>query len=439
MEQPAGVGTASWLPPVVLSSAIGAWACVYRAGSLERCAAKAGNANGLLKCALVEAQGDALLLGAWTLVAVVIPAASLLWLAVRPRPKPIDEKAVSKEATPRHAGACARSIEPPTTPEAVAPEANGHGINGEPLGKEEPEMADLASPSSRLTSKEKVMLNEEWMAVRDVLTANKFKSLKTLYGNLADLHEHVEISKLPSTIFRFWAARNGDIVKAEEMFRTHVAWRSHYNVEDRMKCWSLEVAEQQTERAKLVDQHKIHDILGNDRFGLPVYLFRWSVFDIDGAERHLGRDLVMQIIIGIHEHVAEELRKCAKNRFVPGALFVWDIGDYGVHGVPNYWGRMWALVNSLPHIAKLLEANYPEIVRKIIVVRSGVATQLLYKAAVPFMPKGTLRKCSMYGWRASSWVKDLRMELPGVDLPEWLTCERDDAIAEAKPKGGLYV
>jgi len=284
----------------------------------------------------------------------------------------------------------------------------------------------------------------EWRVVANSVN-NRLESLHALMMQVQDCRSHPAcgsrgglLNQQPATLLRFLRAQEGRVLEAEQMFRTSLDWRHSTAIEEWSIAWSAELAAAMTWRARLVNQFQVHRVIGIDRLGLPVYLFRWSVFDIAGAERELGQEVVVRIILSIHEEVVDAMRN-ALPTLVPGALYVWDVGNYGSrHGVPHYWTRMWALVRFLPRVAKLLEANYPEVIRKILVVRCGPATRALYRAAAPLMPSKTLGKCRLYGWRAAEWLEDLRCEVPEGALPAFLERDDDEALAAAEPKGGIY-
>lgn len=252
-------------------------------------------------------------------------------------------------------------------------------------------------------------------------------------------------ARQPATVLRYLRARNGRAPEAEKMFRACMDWRQYYRIESRSARWRPEEAALMTWRSRLVNEFKIHSMIGKDRFGLPVYLFRWSAFDAVGAQRELGVNFLLHVMLCIHEHIAAEMRAVMllEQVLVPGCLYVWDLGNYGRHSPPNWWSRMLALVRFLPSAATLLESNYPEVVRKIVVVRSGPATRALYQTATPFLPAATLAKLKLHGWRAREWLGELHEEMPLAKdgrepLPAFLTCDSEAAIASARPRGGVY-
>lgn len=281
----------------------------------------------------------------------------------------------------------------------------------------------------------------EWRLVTsDAAGQAEQDALRDLIDQLQDLRHDLPCGVLqPATLLRFLRAQRGDTNRAAEMFRASVEWRTSSGMLQRLTDWEAEMATGSTWRARLVDRYRVHCKLGTDRLGMPVMLFRWSMFDAAGLERELGAELMLDIIIGIHEQLTAAMRSTMRERgaLAPGALYIWDVGNYGKHGVPNYFSRMWALVRFLPKVARLLEANYPEVVRKVMVIRCGPATKAIHRAAAPFMPAGTLAKCRLYGWRAEEWRQDLEEEMPGSCLPPFLLRDDEVAIASAEPRGGL--
>jgi len=284
----------------------------------------------------------------------------------------------------------------------------------------------------------------EWriVAMSDSVGANELEALRWLCEQVSDCE--AQEAREPATLLRYLRAREGHVVEAEAMFRSSMDWRARYHIEQRSARWQAEEAANSSAFAQLVSKYKVHKVICQDRFGMPVWLFRWSVFDITGAERELGTEMVLRVILCIHERMVMQMRETMfrEQVIVPGGFSIWDIGNYGKHGVPNWWSRMLALTRFLPKVANLLEINYPEVVRKIMVVRSGPATKALYHTATPFLPSSTLHKCKLYGWRACDWLADLKEELAtsvtNDDLPAFLVRDDEAALAMAEPKGGMY-
>lgn len=282
----------------------------------------------------------------------------------------------------------------------------------------------------------------EWRIVAFAIPDHELAALRELVASVEDCDEPLRgrpLTKQPQTLLRFLRAKDGNVAEAARMLRSSMQWRQTYDIEERSMSWCME-AVAGSWRSDLVERYGIHRVLGTDRFGLPVYLFRWCVFDVAGAERELGLDLVLQIMLSIHEQLHAALRGAMlkSQALPPGALYVWDIGNYGRQGIPGWWQRMLALVRFLPKVASLLEENYPEVIRKIMVVRAGPASRALYNTAVRLIPSKTVHKCRLFGWNASAWRDELASEMPGTILPAFLTEDSEEAIGAAEPQGGYY-
>jgi hypothetical protein len=285
--------------------------------------------------------------------------------------------------------------------------------------------------------------SNEWrIAAWGVRSPQELEALRTLTVSLQDCPDAE--AREPATHLRFLRAQEGHVEKAARMLRASLDWRSRYRISERSRRWQDQVAAGSSWQARLVNEYKVHRVVCRDRLGLPVYLFRWGVFDLAGAEREMGVERVLRVMLSIHEDTLARMRSAMfrEGELPPGGLIIWDLGNYGVRGdVPNWWGRMLALVRFLPKVAKLLETNYPEMVRRIIVVRSGSATKMLYNTAVPFLPTRTLAKVKIHGSRAVEWAADLREEIGPEEfdgLPAFLTRDDRAALDGAEPPGGVY-
>jgi len=279
----------------------------------------------------------------------------------------------------------------------------------------------------------------EWRIVMSHVYGGEEIALRRLAEHVKDCD--IEAATQPSTLLRFLRARKGDWEEAASMFRASAVWRKNYQIEVQTSQWNTEFNDGETWLARLVKRYEVHRVIGKTKCGLPMMLFRWCAFDVVGAERELGTDIVLKIMLCIHEEICEKMREVLFERetVTNGCVIIWDIGNYKPHGVPNWWSRMWALARFLPKVAKILETNYPEVVRKIVIVRTGAAARTLYNAAVPFIPSGTLAKCKMFGWYAKEWIKELEDEVQDVkELPAFLIRDDDEAIASAAPVGGIY-
>merc|ERR1719291_1170757 len=147
---------------------------------------------------------------------------------------------------------------------------------------------------------------------------------------------------------------------------------------------------------------------------------RLSVGDAAGTLREVGQEplLVTSLsrIEAMHAHLREAMFR--EGRLVRGCVQVIDVGDYGKHGPPNWWTRMWDGFRVGKQAFKIFDANYPETTRKVFILRMGRVTSGIYNMALPMIPQRTREKMRIFGPAAAAWCEELRAELtPGASLP----------------------
>eukprot|EP00439_Symbiodinium_sp_Y106_P079385 s171_g18.t1 len=251
----------------------------------------------------------------------------------------------------------------------------------------------------------------------------EFHRLLQLRSRLRDCDDHLAcrrtvLSRQPQTLLRFLRARNGDLQKAEVMFRKMLEWRHAFSVEEKVQQWKAELEEQSTQRSIQMRRYETDVELCRDRHGVPVRLVRTSVADVQGLVREFGKDLVLIDTIMRMERTHEEIRRAMLDteNVIAGQLQIIDMGDYGQYGVPNLTTWRYCIQ--------------------------------------PLLPERTQHKLVPCGPKASSWEAQLGAELDLTALPAFL-CEEttstreiwefgwfwgmdsDAAFEVAVPRGGL--
>lgn len=288
-------------------------------------------------------------------------------------------------------------------------------------------------------------LEREWDIVSSSITSQELERLDALRSAVEDLEDHPACSTRPlhkqgQTLLRYLRGRDGDVAKAEFMFRASMDWRHEFGVDDRISEWRQELAEGKTRRARLVAAYGVDVELGLDKMGVPVWLMRLSVSDPAGVLREVGKDVMLVNSLTRMEAMHANLRRAmfSQGRVVRGCIQVLDVGDYGKHGVPNWWTRMMDGFRVGSTAFKIFDGNYPETTRKIFIVRMGRVTSTIYNMALPMIPIRTRMKMRIFGPSAAAWSGELIAELPeGARLPGFLVCDREEAFRDARPAGGL--
>ncbi|CAE7663067.1 retm [Symbiodinium sp. CCMP2456] len=285
----------------------------------------------------------------------------------------------------------------------------------------------------------------EWPIVQKDIEHAEFHRLLQLRSRLRDCDDHLAcrrqvLSRQPQTLLRFLRARNGDLQKAEVMFRKMLEWRHAFSVDEKVQQWKAELEEQSTQRSIQMRRFETDVELCRDRHGVPVRLVRTSVADVQGLVREFGKDLVLIDTIMRMERTHEEIRRAMLDteKVVAGQLQIIDMGDYGDYGVPNLTSRLFSSLKLAAEISQITDANYPETVRKAFIIRLGSCTSTAWRYCIqPLLPERTQHKLVPCGPKASSWEAQLGAELDLTALPAFLCEDSDAAFQAAVPRGGL--
>lgn len=300
-----------------------------------------------------------------------------------------------------------------------------------------------SSGGNRLTQKQSLEL--EWQIVGNSIDPDELAKVRALRDAVKDLDVHQACARRPlsqqaQTLTRFLRGREGNVKAAEKMFRDSMEWRASMDIDKKIANWKRELLEGLSWRAQLVKKYGTDSEMCIDRLGVPVWLMRMSVSDPAGIERELGREAILIATLSTMETMHAHLRRSMfDNEQMPrGCVQVIDVGDYGAHGVPNWWSRMSDGFKVGSPAFKIFDANYPETTRKVFIVRMGHVTHTIHRMASPLIPARTKKKMRAFGFSAASWVDELSAELADEALlPGFLTCDSEVAFASAWPRGGL--
>jgi len=289
----------------------------------------------------------------------------------------------------------------------------------------------------------------EWAIVKKSIEAAELARLQQMARAAQHLDGHEACrsqprNRQPQTLLRYLRGRDGNVEKGLEMFCNMLDWRVSFEVERKVAEWRRELAEGRSARARIFNRYNITVELCLDRHGVPVVLGRPSVGDLAGMLREVpgGAESLIVFNLAEMERMHQALRDAMfrNDKMLRGQIQILDFGDYGDHGPPKWWNRMYDNSRLAPQIYKVFDSNYPETVRKVFIIRTGWVTHRLFNLAVNagVIPQRTQKKLRLFGNRASDWVNELRAELPpGAKLPAFLEQDSDAAFAAAEPRGGL--
>lgn len=227
-------------------------------------------------------------------------------------------------------------------------------------------------------------------------------NLKALVSRLQDISENALNARFvhPFTIIRFLRARQGDVDKAEFMFRNSMKWREEERIDARVAEWTKEFEAQKTSRSQLIKKYGWTSIgPWQDLRGLPVSYNRVGAGDPSGIEREVGWDTFLI-------HHAMEIEGCfamaravtlAKGKYLNSFVTIVDLH----HGdVPKFTARAWASLPAMKKIAPVLDNMYPERIHRSLVVNVPRMFCMIWAIFTPIIPKETAAKISLHssGW-----------------------------------------
>jgi len=242
------------------------------------------------------------------------------------------------------------------------------------------------------------------------------------------------------TLLRFGIARKLVLNDAEAMFRATVAWREKIGLCKMWRDWhgigtggsgdDLDEAGGPTEESRLSQRFFYGGRFGDARPVAhtgdptlpaappgPVLVDRMGRMDLRGIVREDVVALVLKSYIVNLEDAFREVRHRGGPRSKVRAVNVVDVDGVGLA--------------HLQHLRVILAftvgtAYYPEITRRVYLVRSGWMLPLVWKALAPLLPANTRAKV-----RIAGSLEELRDDVPADSLPAEVSYEPGESMTYA--------
>ncbi|XP_042818651.1 SEC14-like protein 4 isoform X2 [Panthera tigris] len=233
------------------------------------------------------------------------------------------------------------------------------------------------------------------------LSPQQQEALARFQDNLQDL-----LPTLPNAdeyfLLRWLRARNFDLQKSEDMLREHIEFRKQQDL-DNILTW------QPPEVIQLYDSGGLS---GYDPEGCPVWFDLIGTLDPKGLLLSASREELIRKRIKICELLLREceLQSQKLGRKIEMVLMVFDLEGFGLK-------HLWKpAVEIYQQFFAILEANYPETLKNLIVIRAPKLFPVAFNLVKMFMSEETQRKIVILG---GNW----KQELPKFISPEQLPVE----------------
>uniref|UniRef100_A0A8C7QWS2 SEC14 like lipid binding 1 n=1 Tax=Oncorhynchus mykiss TaxID=8022 RepID=A0A8C7QWS2_ONCMY len=254
--------------------------------------------------------------------------------------------------------------------------------------------------------------------------------IKRYLGDLTPLQESCLIrlrqwlqeshkGKIPKDehILRFLRARDFNMEKAREILCQSLTWRKQHQVDYLLETWTS---------PQVLSDYYTGGWHHHDKEGRPLYILRLGQMDTKGLVRALGEESLLRHVLSINE---EGLRRCEENTKVFGRpISCWTcLVDLEGLNMRHLWRPG---VKALLRIIEVVEANYPETLGRLLILRAPRVFPVLWTLVSPFIDENTRKKFLIYAGNDYQGPGGLLDYIDKEVIPDFLG-------GECMVKGGL--
>ncbi|XP_014244140.1 SEC14-like protein 1 [Cimex lectularius] len=237
------------------------------------------------------------------------------------------------------------------------------------------------------------------------LTLIQESRLVQLRKSFAQLHK----GKVPNDtmLLRFLRARDFNVDKARHLLSESLSWRKKHGVD---KVLSEYVTPQ------IVKDYFPGGWHHHDKDGRPVYLLRLGQMDVKGLLKTIGEDGLLKLTL----HVCEEgLRLTEEATLSWGKpISTWCLlVDLEGLNMRHLWRPG---IKALLHIIEIVEANYPETLGRVLIIRAPRVFPIMWALVSTFIDDITRTKFLLYGGNDYQEPGGLVDYIPEEYIPDFL-------------------
>ncbi|XP_030264355.1 SEC14-like protein 1 [Sparus aurata] len=221
-------------------------------------------------------------------------------------------------------------------------------------------------------------------------------------------------------VLRFLRARDFNLDKAREFMWQSLTWRKQHQVDFLLDTW---------ERPQLLQDYYAGGWHHHDKDGRPLYVLRLGQMDTKGLVRALGEEKLLRQVLSLNE---EGLRRCEENTRVFGRpISCWTcLVDLEGLNMRHLWRPG---VKALLRIIEVVEANYPETLGRLLILRAPRVFPVLWTLVSPLIDENTRKKFLVYAGNDYQGPGGLVDYIDKEILPDFLG---GDCMCDI-PEGGM--
>nr|XP_057906003.1 SEC14-like protein 1 isoform X2 [Doryrhamphus excisus] len=221
-------------------------------------------------------------------------------------------------------------------------------------------------------------------------------------------------------LLRFLTASNFNFDKAREILYRSLTWRKQNQVDVLLDSW---------QRPRLLQDFFVGTWHHHDRDGRPLYVLRLGHMDTKGLMQALTEEVLLKQIVSVNE---EGLRRCEENTTVFGRpISCWTcLVDLEGLNMRHLWRPG---LKFLLRIIDMVEANYPDTLARLLMLRAPRVFPLLWTMVSPLINENTRKKFIVYAANDFWGPEGLLDYIDRAVIPDFLGGDCRCAI----PEGGV--
>ncbi|XP_012261894.2 protein real-time isoform X2 [Athalia rosae] len=193
--------------------------------------------------------------------------------------------------------------------------------------------------------------------------------------------EELRGSSVPgdATLLRFLRAREFSVEKAREMLTQSLHWRKKHQVD------------------KLLDEYEAPQVVKDyfpggwhhfDKDGRPLYILRLGQMDVKGLLKSIGEDEVLLLALHVCEEGLQLMDEATTTWGYPVSQWTLLIDLEGLN-MRHLWRPG---IKALLRIIEIVEANYPETMGRVLIIRAPRCFPILWTLISTFIHENTRNK-----------------------------------------------
>lgn len=154
----------------------------------------------------------------------------------------------------------------------------------------------------------------------------------------------------------------------------------------------------------------------SDKDGRPLYVLKLGQMDVKGLMRSVGEEAILKHVLYVNEEGLRRADEATKSRGYPVSACTCIVDLEGL-SMRHLWRPG---IRALLRIIEVVEANYPETMGRLLIVRAPRVFPVLWTLISPFIDENTRQKFMFYGGNDYQEPGGLRDFIDEKYIPDFL-------------------